>query len=98
MAFGRLAEVGGGRGRCLRDVNDSRWQLVYMTVFAHLKLAYRLILVHDAVSILIYITLRSTELAQGFDVAFPKAILIKAIKIIAAIINIAILSYLHCCY
>ena len=62
MALGGLAEVVGGRGGYASAVDYNRWQLMYVTVFTHLKLACRSIQVHDAVSILIDPTFAATEL------------------------------------
>jgi hypothetical protein len=70
---------------------------VYMAVFTRLKRACRLIYTHDAVSVCIYPALCSPGLLQGLNIATPKPLLIKPIKVIAAVINIAILCYLCCC-
>jgi hypothetical protein len=98
MALGGLAEVVGGRGGCASAVDYNGWQLIYVTVFIHPKLACRSIQAHDAVSILIDPTFAATELGQGLDIATPEAIPIKSIVVLAAVINIVISSSFCCCY
>ena len=68
-----------------------------MAVFTHPKRACRLIYTHDAVSVCIYPALCSPGLLQGLNIATPKLLLIEPIEVIAAVIDIAILSYLCCC-
>jgi hypothetical protein len=68
-----------------------------MAVFTHLKRACRSIYTHDAVSVCIHPALCSPGLLQGLNIATPKPLPIEPIKVVAAVINIAILSCLYCC-
>jgi hypothetical protein len=98
MASSGLAEMGGGRGGGLRDVDDPRWQLVRVAVLTHPKLACGSISIHNAVSISIDSAFGSTELAQGLYITPPESIPIKAIKIISTVVNIVVSRCLCCCY
>jgi hypothetical protein len=72
---------------------------MHIVVFTHPKRACRSIYTHDAVSVCIHPALCSPRLLQGLNIVTPKPLLIEPIKVVAAVINIAILSCLYyCCY